>query len=48
MPILPVRRVRLQLGRQIVDAAGRFGDGKLAVVDRGDAAAIVAAIFEAA
>jgi hypothetical protein len=40
--------MRLQLGRQIIDAAGRFGNGKLAVVDRGDAAAIVAAVFETA
>ena len=48
MPMLPGRGRLLQLGGQLVDAAGRFGDGSVAVVDRDDAAAIVAAIFEPA
>ena len=39
---------RLQLGRQVIDSAGRFGDLKIAIVDRHHAAAIVAAIFQAA
>ena len=39
---------RLQLGRQVIDSAGRFGDLKIAIVDRDHAAAIVAAIFQAA
>jgi len=35
-----------QFGREVVDASGRFGDGKLAGVERHDATAIVAAVFQ--
>ena len=43
------RRRFLQLGGELVDAAGRLGDAKAAaVVDRDDAGAVVAAVFEPA
>src|SRR5262245_58100294 len=46
---MAARRLRFQLGRQIIDTAGRLRDREVtSLVDRSDAAAIVAAIFEAA
>ena len=47
-PMLPGAGCVFQLGDEFVDAAGRFGDGEFAIVDRDDAAAIVAAILQAA
>jgi hypothetical protein len=39
-------RTRLQLRRQVIDPAGGFRDGELAVVDRDDAAAVVSAVLQ--
>ncbi len=39
-------RAAAKEGGQVVDAAGRFGDVKLAVVERGDAGAVVAAVLK--
>ena len=39
---------RLQLGRQVIDSACRFGNLKIAIVDRHHAAAIVTPIFQPA
>ena len=47
-PIVPRAGCFLQLGARSSIAAGRLGDRELAVVDRHDAAAVVAAIFEPA
>ena len=33
--------------RKVVDSAGRFGNGKLAVIERHHATAVVAAVFQA-
>src|SRR5689334_11863618 len=45
---MAARRVRFQLRRQIIHATGRLCNRKLAFVDRGHTAAVVAAVFETA
>ena len=47
MPIVPPSGSRRQLAREIVELAFGAAAGELAMVDRADAGAVIAAIFEA-